>query len=98
MQEANGRDDLHIVYPVEMDEYAWWETERKGWIEVTVRWASGERAITFYDPTRLLQSVSAELARHSYFAERIVVVPSVTRSALESAVSAMALQDFIEIS
>jgi hypothetical protein len=86
-----------IIYPIDMDDYAWWETEQKGWIEVTVRWVSGERVVTFYDPTRLLQSVNVDLASHGYFAERIVVVPSVTRDALESAVATIAAHDFIEI-
>ena len=89
--------DPQIVYPIDMDDYAWWEVEQKGWIEVTVRWASAERVVTFYDPTRLLQSVDVDLKRRSYFAGRIVVVPAVTRSALESAVTAMARLDFIEM-
>lgn len=88
----------HIIYPIDMDDYAWWETEQKGWIEVTVRWAAGERSITFYDATRLSQSVRDGLAHRGYFAERIVVVPSVTRNALESAVTNMAEHDFVEMS
>jgi hypothetical protein len=88
----------HIIYPVEMDDYAWWETEQKGWIEVTVRWASGEQAVSFYDATRLLQSVGEGLAHRGYFTERIVVVPKVTKEALESVVATMAQYDFIEIS
>jgi hypothetical protein len=87
-----------IIYPIDRDDYAWWETEQKGWIEVTVRWASGERMVTFYDPTRLLQSVNADLAGRGYFAERVVVVPSVTREAVESAMAAIAEHDFIEMS
>jgi hypothetical protein len=89
--------DPQIVYPIDMDDYAWWEIEQKGWIEVTVRWASGERLVTFYDPKRLLQSVEGDLRRRSYFAGWIVVVPAVTRNALESAVTAMARHDFIEM-
>src|SRR4051812_40267143 len=45
------------------------DTESKGWIEVTVRWAGGQRAITFYDPTRLSQSVQDMLTNAGYFAE-----------------------------
>jgi hypothetical protein len=87
--------DPQIIYPIDMDEYAWWETEQKGWIEVTVRWPSGEQVVTFYDPTRLLQTVNDDLSGRGYFAERIVVVSSVTRDALESVVTAMARHDFI---
>lgn len=89
--------DPQIIYPIDMDDHAWWETEQKGWIEVTVRWASGERVVTFYDPARLLHSVDVELARQGYFAERIVVVSAVTRDAVESAVTAMARSDFAEM-
>lgn len=86
-----------IIYLIDMDDCAWWETERKGWIEVTLRWTSGERVVTFYDPTRLLQSVNVDLPRRGHFIERVVVVPSLTRDALESAVTAMARHDFIEM-
>jgi len=84
-----------IIYPCEMDDYAWFETESKGWIEVTIRWASGERAIVFYDPIRLAQSVQAGLERDTYFAERIIVVPNVTEAVLVSTVAALAHHDFI---
>ncbi|MDI6102072.1 hypothetical protein QLQ12_25975 [Actinoplanes sp. NEAU-A12] len=87
----------YIIYPVDMDDYAWWETEQKGWIEVTVRWASGQRAVSFYDATRLLQSVDDGLAHRGYFTERLVVVPKVTKEALESVVATMAEHDFIEM-
>lgn len=88
--------DPEVIYPVDMGEYEWWETESKGWLEVTVRWHTAERAITFYDPVRLSQSMNVDLARQGYFAERIIVVPTLTREAVESAVRAIGEQGFTE--
>jgi hypothetical protein len=73
-----------------MDEYDWWEAESKGWLAVTVRWDAGQWAITFYDPVRLSQSMNVDLARQGYFAEQIIVVPRITREAVESAARAIA--------
>jgi hypothetical protein len=93
-----GRSELdpEVIYPVDMGEYEWWETESKGWLEVTVRWDAAERAITFYDPVRLSQSMNVDLARQGYFAERIIVVSRLTREAVESAVRAIGQQGFTE--
>lgn len=53
-----------------MDDHDWAMTETKGWIEVTVRWAGGEHAVTFYDPIRLAQTVQTVLTQSGFFAER----------------------------
>ncbi|GGN84139.1 hypothetical protein GCM10010112_63170 [Actinoplanes lobatus] len=82
-----------VIYPVDMGEYEWWETGSKGWLQVTVRWDAAEWAITFYDPVRLSQEINLDLARQGYFAERIIVVPSLTREAVEAAVQAIAQHD-----
>jgi hypothetical protein len=86
--------DPEVVYPVEMDDYQWWETESKGWLAVTVRWDGGEQEMTFYDPVRLSQSMNVDLARQGYFAERIIVVPKLTREAVESSARAIAERGF----
>jgi hypothetical protein len=95
-----GRSELNpeVIYPVDMGEYEWWETESKGWLQVTVRWDAVERAISFYDPVRLSQSMNVDLVRQGYFAERIIVVPRLTREAVESAVRAIAQHGFTEFS
>ena|SRR6266536_1861942 len=97
---GGGRSDLDpdVVYPVDMDEYQWWETESKGCLAVTVRWDAGERAVTFYDPVRLNQSMNVDIARQGYFAERIIVVPRVTREAVEATVRAIAQRGYTEFS
>jgi hypothetical protein len=81
-----------------MDEYDWAMTEAKGWIEVTVRWAGGEKVITFYEPTRLAQEMRRALAERGYFAEQAsVVVPTLTKEAIEAVVELMARHDFVDI-
>jgi copper chaperone CopZ len=81
-----------------MDDDDWTITEVKGWIEVTVSWPEGEKAITFYDPSRLTQEIRDGIAGHGYFAESaVVVVPTVTREAIEAAVAQMAESGFAEL-
>jgi hypothetical protein len=87
-----------IVYPARMDDYDWEMTRSKGWIEITVRWAEDEKAITFYDPVRLAQEVEAAVARQGYFAESaVIVVPAVTEEAVEAAVARLAQRRFVDI-
>jgi hypothetical protein len=87
-----------VVYPDALDDVDWAMIEAKGWLEVTVRWADGERVITFYDPVRLAQTVHDELAQQGHFAEPgLVVVPAVTKDAIESTVTVMAQHNVIEV-
>lgn len=89
---------VQIIYPDAMDDHDWAMTETKGWIEVTVRWAGGEHTVTFYDPIRLAQTVQTVLTQPGYFAERaLVVVPKLTRDAIESTVAAMTRNDFVDV-
>lgn len=87
-----------VVYPDPRDDDDWAMTEVKGWLEVTVRWADGEQTITFYHPIRLAQTVQSALVQPGYFAERsIVVVPRLTKEAVESTVAAMTRYDFVDV-
>ncbi|GIF49372.1 hypothetical protein DFJ67_5476 [Asanoa ferruginea] len=89
---------VQVGYPHDLDEYDWTMTEAKGWIEVTVRWAGGDKVVTFYDPTRLAQEIQSALAGPGYFAERtLVVVPTVSKEAIEAVVARMAGHGFAEI-
>lgn len=89
---------VQVIYPEAMDEYDWAMTGAKGWIEVTVRWAGAEKAVTFYDPTRLAQEVQDALVEIGHFAEGVsVVVPTVTQEAIEAVVVLMARRDFVDI-
>jgi hypothetical protein len=88
---------VQIVYP-EMDEFDWAMTEVKGWIGITIRWAEGETAVTFYDPVRLAQEVQSAVNRSGYFAEpAVIVVPAVTKEAIEAVAARIAEKGFREI-
>jgi hypothetical protein len=87
-----------VIYPSSMDDYDWYMTESKGWIEVTVQWATRRKTITFYDPTRLAQEVQSAVTRSGYFAESaVVVLPAVTKEAIEAVVAQMAQRRFADI-
>jgi hypothetical protein len=89
---------VRVIYPDAMDDDDWAMTETKGWIDVTVRWTGGEQAVTFYDPTRLAQTVQTAVAQPGYFAERaLVVVPKPTKDAVESTVAIIAHNDFVDV-
>ena len=84
-----------IIYPAEMTDFDWAMTASKGWIEVTVRYGGRSARLSFYDPARLAQATQDELARTGYFAERgLVVVPAVTRAAIETTVGALTQRGF----
>ncbi|GHH59015.1 hypothetical protein GCM10018781_01360 [Kitasatospora indigofera] len=81
--------------PLDGPHYDWAIQQAKGWLEVTVAWEGGRRAVEVYDPVRLAQSVAVELNRLGHFTARdLLVVPSVTREHVEAAVSAIADEDF----
>ncbi|GAA2909249.1 hypothetical protein Acy02nite_88740 [Actinoplanes cyaneus] len=87
-----------VIYPASMDDYDWAMTETKGWIEITVQWDARRKTITFYDPTRLAQEVQSAATRSGYFAESaVVVLPAVTKEAIEAAIAQMAQRHFADI-
>jgi hypothetical protein len=67
------------------------EIELKGWISGVVLTIEGKRhSLTFYDPVRLAQEIGDQLRRSSIFFEpNLVVVESVTRSAMQSAAESL---------
>lgn len=90
--------EYRIDWPVTMTELDWVMQEVKGWIAVTVVWDRGQRAISFYDPVSLMQSVTTDLETHDFFAEgSLVVVPKITLDAVESAIATFAERDFADI-
>ena len=89
--------DYRIEWPAAMDEFDWADQEAKGWLEVTVTWDGGRQAVEVYDPVRLAQSVTSEIARLGHFTARsLLVVPGVTRANIESAISAIADKRFFD--
>lgn len=57
--------DFRIEWPE--DEFDWAGQEAKGWLDVTVSWDGGSRVVEVYDPVRLAQSVTGEIARIGRF-------------------------------
>jgi hypothetical protein len=73
--------------PEDFEDYAW-EVESKGvfW-DVLLRYGRREYSLTFYEPRRLVQDVTDQLKIEPiFFMENLVVVPKVTREAMEVAV------------
>ncbi|NUP51214.1 MAG: hypothetical protein HOW97_28460 [Catenulispora sp.] len=90
--------DYRIAFPEGMDDGDWAVQEAKGWVDVTVCWDGEERLLSFYDQTRLMQTIGHEMARTGYFAERsLVVVSAVTPENIEAAVAALAARGFVDI-
>jgi hypothetical protein len=80
-----------------MDAFDWADQEAKGWLDVTVTWDGGSRVVEVYDPVRLAQSAADEVARIGRFSSgSLLVVPSVTREDIETAVAAIAEEGFFE--
>jgi hypothetical protein len=79
--------DYSLVFPEGFDDYAW-EVESKGWFgEARLTFMGRSYRMNFYEPVRLAQEIEAELERGSpFFEPNLVVVPSVTRQNMETAV------------
>jgi hypothetical protein len=79
--------DYSLVFPEWFDDHAW-EVESKGWFgEAKLTFTGKSYRINFYDPVRLAQEIADELERGSpFFEPNLVVVPSVTRQDMETAV------------
>ncbi|MFI1212601.1 hypothetical protein ACH4UV_33990 [Streptomyces sp. NPDC020802] len=89
--------EYRIEWPVPMDEDDWAMQEVKGWLDVTVGWDGGRQLVEVYDPVRLAQTVELELDQVGRFTARcLLVVPSVTRENIESAMSAIADEGFFD--
>lgn len=84
-----------LVLPPDFHDYAW-EVEAKGvfW-DALVRLGDIDVAVTFYDPVRLLQDTTDELAERPTFGlERVLVVPKVTEEHMRTAVDRTPIEFF----
>ncbi|WP_203883778.1 hypothetical protein [Planotetraspora kaengkrachanensis] len=81
---------LTVRWPDYFDDYAS-VIEVKGWFgDVTVEWNGVRIQPVFYDPVRLSQEISDELAGGSYFREpNLIVIEKVTRDHMEAAIAAL---------
>jgi hypothetical protein len=80
-------NNYSLVFPEGFDDYAW-EVESKGYlVDARLTFAGTSYRINFYEPVRLAQEIEGELKRGSpFFEPNLVVVPSVTRQHMETAV------------
>jgi hypothetical protein len=74
---------------------AWSEIEAKGYLPATVSDGQRELAVVFYDPTRLAQDVEDDMESSRQFTSPpLVVLPSITRAAVETAAESLAASGF----
>lgn len=93
------RLNYQVIFPVELDEYDWAETEARGWIGgVRVVWGGGECSLSIFDETRLPQAIEVDIKRLGYFsAKNIIVVRRVAHDEIMNAVSVMARRGFVDL-
>jgi hypothetical protein len=100
MANPQTQPGVRIIFPEGFD--ARWEAELpdKGYIEdVVVELECGTRyALSFIDPTRLKQELDLEVraGRSFYAVPNLVVLPEVTRAAIEQATQELVLEDYLE--
>jgi hypothetical protein len=89
---------LTVRWPDDFDDYAW-EVESKGWFDgVTVEWNGASIRPVFYDPVRLSQAISDELAGGLFFREsNLVVIENVTRDHMDAAIAALSEEDLARL-
>jgi hypothetical protein len=82
--------DFLLRFPPDFDDYGW-EVESKGWFGgADVVWDGAVIQLTFYDPVRLAEEIGEEIGASRTPAYRnLILVPVVTRGAMEQAVRAL---------
>jgi hypothetical protein len=100
MANPQTKPGVRIIFPEGFD--ARWEAvlAEKGYIEdVVVELECGTRyALSFIDPTRLKQELELEAraGRPFYAVPNLVVLPEVTRAAIEQATPELVLENYLE--
>jgi hypothetical protein len=76
-----------LTFPDDFDDYEW-EVKSKGWFgDAKLKLLGKECRLNFYDPVRLGQEIESELhCRTAFFEHNLIVIQSVTRSDMKSAV------------
>ncbi len=84
-------ESFQIVFPEWFDERGEWEAKEKGWLQgIEIRFANGDiQPLFFYDPVRLAQDLEVESEQGRPFIAQpgMVVIPEVTRDAIQLAVA-----------
>jgi hypothetical protein len=97
---ANPQSHLRVIFPQGFDNR--WEAELpdKGYIDdVVIELESGQRyALSFMDPTRLRQELDLEVGsgRPFYAVPNLVVLPEVSKTAIQQAARGLLLDDYFE--
>lgn len=95
---GDAGSSVRLVGGGALDDVSWSETESRGYLPVTVSDGSREVEVVFYDPVRLAQDVEADVNSSGLFASPpIIVLPSLTRSALEAAARTLVESRFAAI-
>lgn len=92
-----GLSAYGIVYPAELDDCDWAVIEQKGWLDVRVVWDGGERTLSFFDETRLVQAIHADIDRLGFFCALIVVLPRLVREEVGAVIGKLAERAFAGI-
>ena len=89
--------EYEVEFPAYLDGYEL-ETEAKGYlVDVLLRSGAQQWNLTVYDPVRLEQEIADEIRGSAYFAQsRLLVVPTVTRDAINAAVAELAKSGFAD--
>ncbi|MGJ5175198.1 hypothetical protein ACQR16_10505 [Bradyrhizobium oligotrophicum] len=78
--------DVSIEIPDDFADYEW-EVTAKGWLTIAMIVSGRRYLLNFYDPVRLSQEIQSDLERgHPFLKPNLVVVETVTRTAIERAV------------
>ena len=90
---VNSGDE--VEFPSWYDDLAEFEHEHKGYLDgVVLRRAGKSYHVTFYDLARLRQDAEAEFAETPlWLRTNLIVIPSVTRTFIERALSALGKED-----
>lgn len=91
---------MNIEYPINWDDLDGLERPAKGWLTgVIVTLSSGAQIeLTFYDPVRLAQDLEEEIriGKKGIIEKNLIVVPEVTREAIEAAISQAEKERFFD--
>jgi hypothetical protein len=90
--------EYELVFPPEYEaEESIWQSKGYVVVEVVTKTAPSRRfKVAFRDPTRLQQDIEAEFddGRAAFAEANLVVVPQVTKSAIQAAIHELARRDF----
>lgn len=89
-----------VSFPGNFDDYEWAEIEAKGWLDGVRIVRDGDTfTLAIFDEVRLPQAIRVDVERLGYFAaNRLLVVPRVTREGIEIAIEKMAEREFQDLS